>query len=78
MTQLTLFNVKTHSITTMYKRVYSKMWDRKVGDIYKTNNIIISIVDVSRSTPLTIIKRRAKKLKTNLGENLVKLGNRIK
>lgn len=54
------------------------MWDRKVGDIYKTNNIIISIVDVSRSTPLTIIKRRAKKLKTNLGENLVKLGNRIK
>lgn len=71
MTQLTLFNVKTHSITTVYKKVYSTMWDRKVGDTYKTNNVIISVVDVSRSTPLMIAKQK-------IGNVLVKLGNRLK
>ncbi len=71
MTQLTLFNVKTHAITTVYKQVYSTMWGRKIGDTYKTNNIIISIVDVSRSTPLMITKQK-------IGNILVKLGNRLK
>lgn len=72
---LNLYNIKTHSFKTIYKTYYSDIFDKGVGETYKVNYVIISIVDLTKNNK-TI--KLFKCYKFRLGNLIVRLGNRIR
>lgn len=73
---LTYFNVVTRSFTTMIEPHWTI---KKVGDMYKVNNVLLSILELEvKRKPLKYSKRKIRDYKGRVGDIFIKLGKSIK
>ena len=76
MTLLNFYNCKTHAIVTEFKQNYSSVFGLKIGDTYKTNLVLVSVIQIPEKVkPLKIVKRRFKMFRFNLGRLMCRLGH---
>lgn len=73
---LTYFNVVTRSFTTIIEPHTTR---KKVGDMYKVNNVLLSILELEvKQKPLKLCRRKLKDYKGKVGDAFIRLGKSIK
>lgn len=73
---LNYFNVVTRSFTTVIEPYRTR---KKVGDMYKVNNVLLSILELEvKTTPLKYTKKKVNDYRGKVGDFIIGLGKSVK